>query len=80
MTRKVETFDLGDLADAADEQPDADHDLSTFIEQSLARGGSGTKTAVFFDIETGPRPLAEIEADIKKLEAEILDLLPEVAS
>jgi type I restriction enzyme M protein len=27
-----------------------------------------------------PRPLAEIEADIKKLEAEILDLLPEVAS
>jgi type I restriction enzyme M protein len=27
-----------------------------------------------------PRPLADIEADIKKLEAEILELLPEVAS
>jgi type I restriction enzyme M protein len=27
-----------------------------------------------------PRPLADIEADIKKLEAEILNLLPEVAS
>jgi len=67
-------FDLADLADAveaAEEQEPQEPlaDLKTWAEQQLADHSDRDRNPVVFDIETGPRPLDEIESFYQPPEA-----------